>query len=141
MNHSKADLIYSSPQSKVKDFSFDEKVVEVFPDMIKRSVPGYNTVIETIGRLSKTHVTDNSNIYDLGCSLGSATLAMRQNIKAKNCHIIGIDNSSAMVERCKNHINVFKGKTPCSIIQEDILNIKIENATMVVLNFTLQFIE
>jgi len=141
MNQSKADIIYSSPQSKIKDFSFDEQVVEVFPDMIKRSVPGYSTIIETIGRLSKSYVTDNSNIYDLGCSLGAATLSMRQNIKADNCQIIGIDNSSAMVERCKNHINAFKGNTPCLIIQDDILNIKLENAAMVVLNFTLQFIE
>jgi len=141
MNQSKADLIYSSPQSKIKDFSFDEQVVEVFPDMIKRSVPGYRTIIETIGRLSQNYVVDNSNVYDLGCSLGAATLAMRQNIKVDNCHIIGVDNSSAMVERCRNHINAFKGRTPCSIIQEDILNVKIENASMVVLNFTLQFID
>jgi len=141
MNHSKADLIYSSPQNKIKDFSFDEQVVEVFPDMIKRSVPGYSTIIETIGRLSQTHVANNTNVYDLGCSLGAATLAMRQNITAENCHIIGIDNSSAMVERCKNHINAFKANTPCSIIQDDILNITLKNTSMVVLNFTLQFIE
>ena len=141
MNHTNSDLIYSSPHNKIKDFSFDAQVVEVFPDMIKRSVPGYNTIIDTIGSLSQTYVKDNTNIYDLGCSLGAATLAMRQNIAAENCQIIGIDNSEAMVERCKMHINAFKGKTPCSIIKDDILNVKIENASMVVLNFTLQFID
>ncbi|PCI62507.1 MAG: carboxy-S-adenosyl-L-methionine synthase CmoA [Gammaproteobacteria bacterium] len=141
MTPTKADLIYSSPQSTIKDFSFDAQVVEVFPDMIKRSVPGYSTIIETIGRLSKNYVRNNTNIYDLGCSLGAATLAMRQNIEAENCQIIGIDNSSAMVERCKMHINAFKGTTPCTIIQNDILATTIENASMVVLNFTLQFID
>ncbi len=141
MTPTKADLIYSSPQSKIKDFSFDAQVVEVFPDMIKRSVPGYSTIIETIGRLSKSYVVDNSNVYDLGCSLGAATLAMRQNIAASDCKIIGIDNSSAMVERCQRHINAFKGATPCSIIQGDILETDIDNASMVVLNFTLQFID
>jgi tRNA (cmo5U34)-methyltransferase len=141
MTPTKADLIYSSPQSKIKDFSFDAQVVEVFPDMIKRSVPGYSTIIETIGRLSKSYVVDNSNVYDLGCSLGAATLAMRQNIEASDCKIIGIDNSSAMVERCQMHINAFKGATPCSIIQGDILETEIDNASMVVLNFTLQFID
>jgi tRNA (cmo5U34)-methyltransferase len=141
MNQSKPDLIYSSPQSKIKDFSFDAQVVEVFPDMIKRSVPGYSTIIETIGRLSQQYVTDNSSVYDLGCSLGAATLAIRQNITAKNCQLIAIDNSAAMVERCKMHINAFKGKTPCEIIQQDILETPIKNASMVVLNFTLQFIE
>ena len=141
MNQSKPDLIYSSPQSKIKDFSFDAQVVEVFPDMIKRSVPGYSTIIETIGRLSQQYVSNNSNIYDLGCSLGAATLAMRQNIQAKNCQIIAVDNSQAMIERCQMHINAFKGETPCHIIQQDILETVIEQASMVVLNFTLQFID
>lgn len=141
MTSTKADLIYSSPHSKIKDFSFDAQVVEVFPDMIKRSVPGYSTIIETIGYLSNNYVRDNTNIYDLGCSLGAATLAMRQNIIAKNCQIVGIDNSSAMVDRCKMHINAFKGATPCTIIKGDILETKLENASMVVLNFTLQFID
>lgn len=135
------DLIYSNPHSQVKNFTFDAQVVEVFPDMITRSVPGYNTIIDTIGRLSQRFATQNSNIYDLGCSLGAATLAMRKAITADNCHIYGIDNSEAMVERCKMHVNAFKAKTPVTIIEEDLMNVNIENASMVVLNFTLQFIE
>lgn len=137
---SDTDLIYSTPQSNVKDFAFDAQVVEVFPDMISRSVPGYKTIIETIGRLSQRFVTDNSNVYDLGCSLGAATLAMRQSITAKNCQLIGVDNSAAMVERCKMHINAFKGDTPVEIVEGNLQDINIENASMVVLNFTLQFI-
>jgi len=140
MQESDTDLIFSNKQSKIKDFAFDAQVVEVFPDMISRSVPGYNTIIDTIGRLSQRYVTDNSQVYDLGCSLGAATLAMRKGITAKNCNIIGIDSSSAMVERCKMHVSAFKGDTPVEIIEDNILNIDIKNASMVVLNFTLQFI-
>jgi len=135
------DLIYSNPQSQVKDFTFDAHVVEVFPDMITRSVPGYNTIIDTIGRLSQRFVQKNSTAYDLGCSLGAATLAMRKGINNKQCKIIAVDNSSAMVERCKMHINAFKGETPVEVIEADIQDIKIENASMVVLNFTLQFVD
>ena len=65
---------------------------------------------------------------------------MRKAITAKNCKIIGVDSSSAMVERCKMHVNAFKGDTPVEIIEGNILDIEIENASMVVLNFTLQFI-
>ena len=138
---SDTDSIYSNPHTNVKDFAFDAQVVEVFPDMISRSVPGYKTIIDTIGRLSQRFVTDNSNAYDLGCSLGASTLAMRQGITAKNCQLIGVDNSPAMVERCKMHVNAFKGDTPVEIIEGNIQDIAIENASMVVLNFTLQFIE
>jgi len=141
MQPSDTDLIYSSKHSQVKDFTFDAQVVEVFPDMISRSVPGYNTIIDTIGRLSKRYVTDNTNVYDLGCSLGAATLAMRQAITAENCKIVGVDNSAAMVERCKMHVNAFKGKTPVEIVEGNIQDITMENASMVVLNFTLQFIQ
>jgi len=141
MQPSDTDLIFSSPHKQVKDFTFDAQVVEVFPDMISRSVPGYNTIIDTIGRLSQRYVQDNSNVYDLGCSLGAATLAMKRAITAKNCKIIGIDNSPAMVERCQMHVNAFKGETEVEIIEDNILNVEIKNASMVILNFTLQFLE
>lgn len=141
MANSEQDLIFSNKQSQIKDFTFDAQVVEVFPDMISRSVPGYNTIIDTIGRLSQKYVSDNSNVYDLGCSLGAATLAMKKAISAQNCQIIGVDNSPAMVERCKMHVDAFKGETPVNIIEGNIQDVAIENASMVVLNFTLQFIE
>ena len=140
-NVTNTDLIYSSPHTQVKDFTFDAQVVEVFPDMISRSVPGYNTIIETIGRLSQRFVQGNTTIYDLGCSLGAATLAMRKSITKNNCKIIAVDNSAAMVERCTMHINAFKGETPVEVIEANIQDVEINNASMVVLNFTLQFID
>jgi len=141
MHSSEPDLIFSNKKNQIKDFAFDAQVVEVFPDMITRSVPGYSTIIDTIGRISQQYVKDNTNVFDLGCSLGSATLAIKQNIKAQNCKIIGVDNSSAMVERCKMHVSAFKGDTQVDIVEGNILNFEISNASMVVLNFTLQFIE
>ena len=141
MQKTEQDLIYSNPHSQVKDFTFDAQVVEVFPDMISRSVPGYNTIIDTIGRLSQRFVKANTHVYDLGCSLGAATLAMRRAIEVDGAQIIGIDNSEAMVERCQMHVNAFKGNTPVLIQQDNIEDTSITNASMVVLNFTLQFIE
>ncbi|WP_206484361.1 carboxy-S-adenosyl-L-methionine synthase CmoA [Thalassotalea sp. G2M2-11] len=141
MPRSNTDVIFSNKQSKIKDFAFDAQVAEVFPDMISRSVPGYATIIDTIGQLSQHYVSEGSNVYDLGCSLGAATLAMRQAITAKQCKIIGVDNSTAMVERCQRHVNAFKGDTPVEIIEDNILNVEMNNASMAVLNFTLQFIE
>ncbi|WP_077340615.1 carboxy-S-adenosyl-L-methionine synthase CmoA [Pseudocolwellia agarivorans] len=141
MINSDTDLIFSSKKAQIQDFAFDKQVVEVFPDMISRSVPGYNTIINTIGNLSKEYAQANTNIYDLGCSLGAATLAMKKSITVKNCSIIGIDNSSAMVERCKMHVNAFKGESQVEICEGNILDIELKNASMVVLNFTLQFIE
>ena len=59
------DAIYSKPQQQVDDFRFDQSVAEVFPDMIQRSVPGYNTIIDSIGQIAGQYATDSSNIYEL----------------------------------------------------------------------------
>lgn len=136
----KKDQLFSTPIDKLGDWTFDEKVAEVFPDMVQRSVPGYSNIISMIGMLADRFVQPNSMIYDLGCSLGAATLSIRRNISYDNCHIIAVDNSLPMVERCQNHINSYKAKTPVNVICEDICNIKMHNASMVVLNFTLQFL-
>ncbi|RUO26344.1 carboxy-S-adenosyl-L-methionine synthase CmoA [Aliidiomarina minuta] len=134
------DAIYAQPYSELGDFAFDEKVAEVFPDMINRSVPGYATMVHTIGRLAGRFAQPDSVLYDLGCSLGASTLALKQNNKAPGCSIIGIDSSAAMVERCQAHVDAFRGDTPVHIEQGDILQTKYKPCSVVILNFTLQFI-
>lgn len=136
----KHDNIYATPLNKVADFSFDESVVDVFPDMIQRSVPGYETIIHTIGELAKDAVTDRSTVYDLGCSLGAASLSVARATQDKTCTIIGVDSSSAMVERCKRVVQAFTLPNPINIKQAMAQDVAIENASMVIMNFTLQFI-
>lgn len=139
MNKQK-DTLFSAPIDKLGDWTFDEKVAEVFPDMIQRSVPGYSNIISMIGMLAERFVQPDSVVYDLGCSLGAATLSIRRNINQANCKIIAVDNSPAMIERCQRHISAFKATTPVDVICDDICNIEIHDASMVVLNFTLQFL-
>lgn len=134
------DTLFSAPIEKLGDFTFDDAVAEVFPDMIQRSVPGYSNIITAMGMLAARFVTDNSNIYDLGCSRGAGILSIRRNIYAKNVKIIGIDNSKPMVERCQTHLNAYHSDIPVEIRLDDIRNVEIQNASMVVLNFTLQFL-
>jgi tRNA (cmo5U34)-methyltransferase len=137
---SKTDNIYANPLQQVDSFSFDQKVVEVFPDMIKRSVPGYTAIIDGIGQIAKKYIQPNTNIYDLGCSLGAASLSIRQSVNDPSCNIIAIDNSKAMVERCKLIQSGYNFDMPVEVIEADINDIDFENASLVVLNFTLQFL-
>jgi tRNA (cmo5U34)-methyltransferase len=134
------DTIYANPLAEVSRFTFDERVVDVFPDMIKRSVPGYATIINMIGNLAERYAQANSNCYDLGCSLGAATLAMRHRIQAANCKIIGVDNSAAMIARCQQVIAADSGEVTVDLVEAAIQDVPITNASMAVLNFTLQFI-
>lgn len=140
MVNDRRDTLFANPLDQVGGFQFDSTVVDVFPDMIKRSVPGYATIINMIGNLSEDYAVSDSRCYDLGCSLGAATLAMRHRIQAANCRIISVDNSQAMIDRCEQVVAADSGEVPVQLICGDLEDIAIENASMVVLNFTLQFI-
>lgn len=140
MSDSNPDRLYANPLAQVSQFAFDQKVVDVFPDMIKRSVPGYATIINMIGTLAERYAQSGSVCYDLGCSLGAATLAMRHSIRAADCKIIGVDNSSAMLQRCAQLMAADTSEIPVELIQANIQEVAISNASVAVLNFTLQFI-
>jgi tRNA (cmo5U34)-methyltransferase len=136
-----ADKIYQQTHAKLEDFSFNRQVVDVFPDMIGRSVPGYKNIVDGVGRLAAKFASPNTKIYDLGCSLGAISLSIAKHNKQNNVQIIGVDNSSAMVERCQRHVSSYNYPTPISIIEADILELNLEKASVIVMNFTLQFIE
>jgi len=137
----KRDTVYQNPLSELTDFSFDQQVVSVFEDMINRSVPSYANIVHRLTFLAKTFGQDNSICYDLGCSLGASTLAMRKGLEQKqNVKLISIDASADMIKRAQQYIEKDPNQPPITLLQEDIRNSKIENASMVVLNFTLQFL-
>jgi len=124
----------------VADFVFDDKVAAVFTDMINRSVPGYASIITQIGTLVERYAQADSLCYDLGCSLGAATLSLRHHIKAPGCRIVAIDNSPAMIARCQAVIDKDSSEVPVELLCADIQEVSISNASLVVLNFTLQFV-
>jgi tRNA (cmo5U34)-methyltransferase len=133
------DTIYRN-NDPVAMFVFDDKVADVFTDMINRSVPGYGTIIAMIGTLAERYAQDDSVCYDLGCSLGAATLAMRANIKASGCWIVAVDNSAPMIARFQQVLNNDRHGVPVQLQCADIFDVDIANASVVVLNFTLQFV-
>lgn len=136
------DTIYATAEDADKPFTFNQAVADVFPDMLQRSIPGYAASIEAIGSLAARYVTPGSTCYDLGCSLGAATLAMRSAIKAPGCRIIAVDNAPAMVSRCKEVLAAAEnpGAMVVEVCHADIRDIEIANASMVVMNYTLQFL-
>lgn len=134
------DTLFAQPYEALGAFQFDESVVSVFPDMIQRSVPGYQTILTGIGELTPQFVKPHSRIYDLGCSLGAVTLTIRRKLENTPCEIIAVDNSSAMIDRAQSYLAAFHSEVKVDFVLDDIANIQIENASLVVLNFTLQFI-
>lgn len=135
-----SDKLFSDPLRAPGPFRFDSDVVAVFPDMIQRSVPGYETVITMSGLLASRFVQPGSKVYDLGCSLGATTFSLRQNLAETDCQIVGVDNSAAMIERCRELLAADANGAPVELIEADICDVPLEDASMVVLNYTLQFV-
>ncbi len=133
------DNIYSNPEDPLVKFTFDRQVADVFPDMIQRSIPGYTAAIAMIGVLAAQYATDKSNCYDLGCSLGASTLAMCKHLD-KDVHIYAIDNSPDMVDKCRKVLNRDHSTIPVEVICADIQDVILKNSSVVVLNYTLQFL-
>lgn len=138
-DRSRRDELFAAPQAVV-DFAFNAAVADVFPDMLRRSIPGYETIISQLGVLARQYAQPNSRIYDLGCSLGAATLAMVQQVQQPDVCFIGVDNSPVMVQRCQQRLERHLPGRQVQITHADIAQIKLENASLVVLNFTLQFL-
>ena len=134
------DNLFSKPVPHLVDFVFDEQVASVFPDMIRRSVPGYETVIAMLGVFASQFVKGNSQVYDLGCSQGAATLALRRHIHSPGVKLVAVDNSSAMIERCKTNVAADLSPTEVEFRCQDIEQTAINNASLITLNYTLQFI-
>jgi len=134
------DRIYTNRNASTGSFEFNDAVADVFPDMLQRSIPGYAASIQAIRDLAEQYAQADSQCYDLGCSLGAATLAMRSGIKAGGCRITAIDNAPAMVARCQEIVAVDPHEIPVEVLVDDVRYTDIANASMVVMNYTLQFL-
>ncbi len=132
------DRVFSRPLSDIKAFEFNKAVTEVFRDMISRSVPGYELLLRLIGLYANVFVQDNSRVFDLGCSLGEVSILINEQVNATNFSITAVDNSASMIEQCRlTRPDITGIDWQCDNIQD----IEIKNASMVVLNLTLQFID
>ena len=134
------DNIFAEYKEKITDFQFDENVASVFEDMLRRSIPGYDLTLDIVGLFAANYMQAGTNCYDLGSSLGAVSKSIRKNIRQKGCRIFAIDNSPAMIRRSGMYLKQADPLVPIHLICADIQDIKIRNASLVVLNFTLQFI-
>ena len=134
------DDIYRADDAAIEPFEFSERVVRVFPDMIERSVPGYRLLLEYTPLVVRRAVRPNTRIYDLGCSLGAATLAARRAVQTHGVRVIAVDDSLPMVARCREIVAADNSRVPVDVVHADIRDVELETASVILLFFTLQFV-
>ncbi len=137
------DQVFSEPRTHIVDFVFDETVAAVFPDMIRRSVPGYELVVPMTGLLAARAVAgiDSPRIYDLGCSLGATTLAVLHALASlgmtvPDLSIVAVDNSAAMLDQARSTVRDPRVR----FVESDVSTLPFEPARAVIMNWLLQFL-
>lgn len=122
------------------DFNFDAKTASVFDDMLVRSVPFYLESQRMIGELARDFAVEGTNVYDLGCSTGT-TFMQLDSALPKSVRFVGFDYSEDMLKKAREKLKDFgiKHETvlECADLNKDI---RVENASVVIMNLTLQFV-
>jgi 5-(carboxyamino)imidazole ribonucleotide mutase len=98
------DKVFEEPIKK--QFEFDESVATVFDDMLSRSVPFYQEVIDLIIYFASQNLENGNRVYDLGSSTGTTLLEIANRVDL-NLDLIGIDSSIAMCKRAKDKANAY----------------------------------
>ncbi len=121
-------------------FEFNESVARVFDDMLARSVPMYRECLETTVQWCVRFARKGSNIYDLGCSTGTFLSGLASRLPAQaDIRLIGVDNSPPMLKKAREKLA--SSPLPSNLIEADLQSdFSLSNASVVVMNYTLQFI-
>ncbi|MCF6235790.1 MAG: carboxy-S-adenosyl-L-methionine synthase CmoA [Gammaproteobacteria bacterium] len=127
-------------KSTAVDFDFGEKTAEVFDDMLDRSVPLYRELQRMAGELANEFAVGGTQVYDLGCSTGTTLHTLCESID-KDVTFIGIDNSEAMLAKAEENFKAAGVSEKYQFILDDLNErLDIQNASVVILNLTLQFV-
>ncbi len=141
----KVDKVFSNPIGNIPPFTFNEKVAHVFDDMAERSIPFYREVQKMITDLTLTFFQEGSKIYDLGCSTATTSALVYQgliDLGITNFNIKGIDSSAAMCEEARVKLDsIGASKDHVTITNGDFLTEDLHDASVVIMNYTLQFID
>jgi len=135
------DKVFADKKERVKPFEFNEEVAGVFDDMLNRSVPFYAETIQRQSQLTAKYYQEGSRIYDLGCSHGNLGMLILNQLKEGTVSMVAVDSSKPMIEKYSNRLGKYD-KTPqvdlvCGLLED----IQIKNASVVLINLTLQFLD
>ena len=134
------DKIFSKKRRVVNDFNFGKETAAVFDDMLDRSVPFYGEVHRMMGEIASDFSVEGTNIYDLGCSTGTTFLALDPAVPP-GVRFIGIDSSAEMLKRAREKLTRHGMTREYELICADLnQGVQLENASMVIMDLTLQFI-
>ncbi len=135
------DRVFAEKRITITPFRFNEKVARVFDDMLVRSVPLYGEVLKQQARLARQFYKPGTQIFDLGCSHGNLGILLLDCFDGVVFKMIAVDSAEPMLRRFKKRLAVHDRHSCIDLACACIENIVISNASVVVINLTLQFLD
>jgi tRNA (cmo5U34)-methyltransferase len=129
--------------NRAEDFAFDERVANVFDNMVSRSVPFYNEVQRIQSDLIMDFLpVDDGVVCDLGCSTGTTLEYLTKHQECpESARFIGYDNSGPMLDKARDKLSGQIAAGKVSLITADLNHLpQLPACHVFILNWTLQFV-
>jgi len=134
------DKIYAEPVDVLAPFEFNEQVANVFDDMLVRSVPLYRECLRRQAQLIDRYYQTGSRIYDLGCSHGNLGVMVLDELGDRLREMVAVDTSLPMLERYRQRLATHPLRDRVVTVVEDIRALPLVDASVVIVNLTMQFL-
>lgn len=134
------DKVFAKKSGMTTDFKFDGKTAAVFDDMVTRSVPFYDEIQRMTCELCADFALPGTNLYDLGCATGTSFILL-DDLLDPQVRFVGVDNSADMLEKARVKLDQLDSGRGYDLVNADLHSpFKLENASVVLLVLTLQFV-
>ncbi len=122
-----------------RPFEFNAAVAQVFDDMVLRSIPLYREVLLATQQWSHLYYVPGTRVVDIGCSTGTTLVQLLQS-PASIEELVGIDTSEPMIREAQQKCCGVEGGHRLRFEVADALDFDFRNTSVVIINYTLQFI-
>jgi tRNA (cmo5U34)-methyltransferase len=122
-----------------KPFVFDEAVVQVFDDMVSRSVPLYREALVCAVQWAIVYHQPHTQIMDVGCSTGTFLELLGRFLKEPTT-LVGIDNSAPMLAKARKKLAHLEPLHQIELVCASAQDCSFAGSSVVVMNYTLQFL-
>lgn len=119
---------------------FDETVAQVFSDMLRRSIPDYETMRQAVTGLAIRFRRRDTDIVDLGASRGDGVADLVRKWGAHNRFVL-VEQAPAMVEALRERYGLLEKAGVVQIHEKDLrFGLPPARASVVLCVLTLQFL-
>ncbi len=120
-------------------WEFDSEVCRVFTDMLRRSIPQYDVMRQSVFDVARPFVKKNTHIVDLGCSRGDALAPFIETF-GTDCHYTGLELSDAMLQASRSRFEKLIDNHQVTIKKHDLREPYLDiQASLTLSVLTLQF--